>query len=85
MKKLKLKLPLIAFMLAIGSAFASEKLFPTESYTRKVDLPTQVENCMERGTCDGSSGVCSATFGTITVNFYNATCTSTLNGSFTSE
>lgn len=82
--KTKNVLAAIVFMLAIGSAFASEYLLAVNAYSKKSDgVPNQVGDCELRGTCPNVTGpVCQITFDDdanpvtppITANMYNSTC-----------
>lgn len=81
--KTKNVLVAIVFMLAMGSAFASERLFATDAYSKRADVPGQIGPCQQRTTCPNVSGpVCQFTFdhdgnsGTadITVNMWDSSC-----------
>lgn len=52
----------LAFLLAIGSALASEYLFAEPAWTMKSDVPGQVSDCVQRQSCSGSGELCSITF-----------------------
>lgn len=48
----------MAFLLAIGSAFASEYLLASPAWTSKSDVPVQANNCELRGQCQGTMSPC---------------------------
>jgi len=60
--KMKNLLTAFVFALAVGSSLASALLVPQNAYSRKADVPGQVENCALRGTCDGSTVACQISF-----------------------
>lgn len=60
--KIKNVLVAFVFMTAIGSAVASEFFAPVPAYSRKTDVPGQVDDCVQRGTCDGTLNACIISF-----------------------
>lgn len=50
------------FMMAIGTAVASDYLLAVPGYTRKADVPGQVADCEQRGSCEGNMIACEVTF-----------------------
>lgn len=80
----KIALSATAFMLAIGGAFASQSLLVKDAYTSKLDIPTQVENCQKRGTCDETANLCQIQIGGTPFQLYEdgVTCATPLNGVF---
>lgn len=55
--KIRKILTATAFVLAVGSAFASRQL-AQPGFTSKQDVPEQAENCEERGECSGTGSPC---------------------------
>jgi hypothetical protein len=60
--KMKNLLTAFVFVLAVGSSLASALLLPQNAYSKKADVPGQVENCVFRGQCDGSTVACQISF-----------------------
>ena len=62
----------LAFVLAIGSAFASEYLIPQQGFTKRSEVPDgQTENCRPRETCDGIGAPCRMIVSNVLVNLYD--------------
>jgi hypothetical protein len=62
MKTKKSFFAILAFLMAIGSAFASEYLLAAPAWTKKIDVPGQTADCVKRLSCSGSGTPCSITF-----------------------
>lgn len=52
----------LAFLLAIGSAIASEMSASQKGYSRKIEVPAQSQDCEYRRDCPGGQNVCTASF-----------------------
>jgi hypothetical protein len=73
----------IAFMVAIGTAVASEYLVDVDAYSRQADVQGQLQDCQVRGSCPNvGSNVCQISFDhdglsstpNITRDMWNSTC-----------
>lgn len=60
--KIKNVFTALVFMLAIGSAVASDVLLSQVAYSKKADVSGQQADCQERGICSGGTVDCSITF-----------------------
>jgi hypothetical protein len=74
----------LVFMMAIGSAVASEIFVAVDAYSRKIDVEGQVQDCQLRTTCpNNGTATCDFTFDhdglsstpLITRDMWNSTCT----------
>ena len=80
--KTKNFLTVLAFAVAIGSAFASEH-FGTTGYSRKADVSGQISDCQQRKICTGSTVQCTIDLGSpaVIVNLFDTstgTCANAL-------
>ncbi len=81
--KTKSLMALVAFIFAVGSAVATDLLTDPTGYSRKTDVPIQINNCQSRTTCPGGSDPCTAlvdhdgnpSTGMVSVNLYNGVTT----------
>jgi len=62
MKTKKSFFAILAFLMAIGSAFASEYFLAVPAWTKKSDVPGQTADCVQRLTCSANGTPCSITF-----------------------
>jgi hypothetical protein len=71
--KTKNFLTVLAFAIAIGSAFASQH-FGTTGYSRKADVSGQTADCQSRKICTGSTVACEITLTSpnVTVDLFDA-------------
>lgn len=70
--KMKSFLAALAFILAIGSAVASEKFLNQQAYSSKDDVPSQEEQCEPREFCASTGSDCLVQVGGIDVPGYDA-------------
>lgn len=72
----------LTFLAAIGSAVASEYAVPTTAWSKKIQVPNQLDNCEIRSTCSGGMNPCRITFDhdgnastpAVTADLYEAGC-----------
>lgn len=60
--KIKNVVTAFVFVLAVGSAVASDVLLSQVAYSKKADVPGQEADCQERGVCEGGQIDCSIAF-----------------------
>ncbi|MBA4058664.1 MAG: hypothetical protein C0490_28365 [Marivirga sp.] len=72
MKNRKNFLTALAFVLAIGSALASEFFVAQQGYTKRSEVPdSQSEDCKPREFCNGNANPCTMIIGSSVVNLYD--------------
>jgi len=81
MKKLRLILPILAFVFAIAVSYATVNAKPASVATKRVSYPT---NCQDIGSCTtGGNDLCRDDMGNLVREFISTTnCQSSFNGTW---